>query len=150
MDKLGPIQSAIFEAISKYSKSPIDNEHVKIETRKGKAILEFYYKASSELEYDVYGEFFEDSFTLCCDGWHDEFFMDGSPERKAERILEMLKSIFEGKVKVRVKFAGKSPYQWEIFFDKGIDWDVMHLTGLIFYNYFGKRKAVDKVNKIIA
>ena len=108
MDKLGPIQRAIFEAISKYSKSPIDNEHIKIETRNGKTILEFYYKASSESEYDVYGEFFEDSFTLCCDGWHDEFFMDESPERNAERILEMLKSIFEGKVKVRGQICGKN------------------------------------------
>lgn len=150
MDKLGPVQRAIFKAISEYSKPPIDNEHIKIETRNDKTILEFYYKGQSESEFDVYGEFFEDSFTLCCDDWHDEIFMDQNPEQSAERIIEMLKSIFEGKVKVRVKFAGITPYQWIILFDEGIDWDVMRLTGLFFYNYFAKRKIVEKLNKVIA
>jgi len=149
MEKLTPNQQAIFETISEYSKFPIDCEHLMVKTRNGRTCLEFYYEASSEIEFNVFAEFFEDAFTLCCEGWHDEFFMDESPEQSAKRALEMLKSIFEGKVRVRVEFAGKSPYQWIIVSDEGIDWGVMRLTGLFFYNYFGKRKTIEKVNRLI-
>ncbi|UCE98553.1 MAG: hypothetical protein JSV82_05030 [Planctomycetota bacterium] len=149
MDKLGSKLHAVFKSISGYSKFPIDAEHLRIDTKDGKTLLEFCYLASSESEFDVIGEFFEDTFTLSCDGWYGEFFMDQSPERSAKRILEMLKSIFEGKVRLRVKFAGRTPFQWVILFDEGIDWCVISQVGLLFYNYFGKRRTVVKVNKLI-
>ena len=149
MDKLGDKQQAIFDAISKYSKFPIDSNHLRVEIKNGNTCLEFTYQAPSELEFDVFAEFFEDSFALYCDGWHDELVMKKCPNENATRILEKLKSIFEGKVKVRVTYAGKSPYKWEILFDEGIDWKVLRLTGLLFYNYLGKRKTIEKVNRII-
>ena len=76
------------------------------------------------------------------DKYHAYVFY-GAPLDNAENF------IFEGKVKVRVTYAGKSPYKWEILFDEGIDWKVLRLTGLLFYNYLGKRKTIEKVNRII-
>ena len=147
--KLSTNQQAIFDAISKYSKFPIDGHHLRVEIKNGSTCLLFTYQATSELEFDVFAEFFEDSFALHCDGWHDEFVIKKCPNESATRILEKLKSIFEGKIKVRVTYAGKSPYKWEILFDEGIDWEVLPLTGLFFYNYLGKRKTIEKVNRII-
>lgn len=150
MDKLGPRQTAIFELVSKYSKFPIDKEHFKTKTRGKETVLEFYYKAASESEFDVRAEFFENSFTLYCDGWHDDFLAEEDPIQNAEKALEILKSIFKGKVRLLIKTAGRLPYKWLIILEEGIDWNVMGLTGLIFYNYFGKRKVVKKVNRIIS
>lgn len=149
MDNLGANQQAIFDAISKYSKFPIDSKHLKVEVKKGNTCLEFIYKAQSKLEFDVFAEFYKDSYTLFCDGWHDEFVMEKCPNETARSILGKLKTIFEGKLKVRVTYAGKLPYKWEILFDEGIDWEVLPLTGLLFYNYFGKRKTIEKINRII-
>jgi hypothetical protein len=125
MDKLSTKQQAIFDAISKYSKFPIDSHHLKVEIKNGSTCLLFIYQATSELEFDVFAEFFEDSYALYCDGWHDEFVMNKCPNDSATRVLEMFKSIFEGKVKVRVTYAGKSPYKWEILFDEEIDCEIL-------------------------
>lgn len=149
MDKLGAKQQAIFDTISKYSKFPIDGHHLSVEIKNRRICLQFTYQAISETEFDVFAEFFEDSFTLYCDGCHEEFIMKKSPTECVTNILEKLKSIFEGKVKIRVTYAGKFPYKWEILFYEGINWEVLPLMGLFFYNYFGKRKTIEKINRII-
>jgi len=149
MARLGPAQQAVFQAMADSSASPIDRDHLKIGTRNGEALLEFCYNARSALEFDVFAEFFEDSFTICCDGWHDEFVMEQDTTENGRNVLEKLKFVFEGKVKLRVTYAGRSAHKWQLLFDEAIDWHVMRLTGLLFYNYFGRRKTVQKVNKII-
>jgi len=149
MNDLGPTQQAIYRIISEYSKSPIDSEHLHINSEDGKSLLRFEYEPSLETEFYVFAEFFEHHYVLHFEGWHDEFPVCDTPSETAQMVLAQLESVFEGKVRLRITSAGKSPYKWQLVFDEGLDWCVMHITGLLFYNYFARRKWTEKANRVI-
>ncbi len=84
---------------------------------------------------------------MSCDGWHDVFPVDGDPTENAQHLIKQLATLFDGRTKLLVTYAGRSPCKWELLHNyEDNKWESLSVTGLIFFNYFGRRRTVEKRN----
>ena len=149
LGRLGPRQRAVLEAIGRHNESPLDAEHLRISEEGGRVELWFEATAASRIGFDVGAVVREGSYTLWCDeGWHDEFPLQGDPEEDARLLVARLADLLEGRAKLLIRYAGGSPYRWRLVVADAEKWQAYFLeTGLLFYNYFGRRALVAKVNE---
>lgn len=144
---LGPKQRAVARAISEFGRSPIDATHLSGRAGRTGAELVFRVPAQSESEFGVEVLVGEDLYTVYCDGWHEEFGWHDDNREDVHILLEKLTTLLDGRTKLRVKYAGRMPYRWELLHNYEDDkWESLGITGLFFYNYLGRRREVEKRN----
>lgn len=56
-----------------------------------------------------------------------------------EDALGLVRDLLSPDMRVRELRAGRSAYRWFIEAFDGRTWKVEHMTGLLFWNYFGRR-----------
>lgn len=145
MSDLGPNQEAILRAIATSEKSALDARHFTIDGQT--KTLHFKVGVSSKAGFDVWAVIGEEGYTLGADGWHAEFRFQGGPEDNARQLLERLRKLLDGRTQLIVRYAGRTPYQWQLLHNSREDqWESLGVTGLIFYNYFARRRTAVKRN----
>ena len=110
-------------------------------------IVGFRYLPKNESEYEVILEVYEDAFMLFCGGWHDYVQKDesDSDEEFSDFIIDKLRIIFSGRTTLKIYYAGKTPYRWELLSEKPEDKiSSLNVTLLFFYNYFARKTAAEK------
>lgn len=149
-DRLGPRQRAVYEAIASYGAPPMDTEHMEIAEENGQVVLRFEARANSESGFDVAVVVLGDSYTIWGDGWHENHPLEDNFVRSAHSVVEQLVTLLNGRTKLLVSYAGKWPYKWEMLHNYEDDrWESLSVTGLIFYNYFGRRRLTEKRNRML-
>ena len=136
------------EAIARHNESPLDGEHLEISEEEGRIELHFEATADSPGGFDVGAVVREGSYTLWCgEGWHERFPSQGDPEEDARLLVARLADLLEGRAKLLIRYADGRPYRWRLVVSDAEKWQADFLeTGLLFYNYFGRRTLAAKVN----
>ncbi len=150
MHELSQSQKAIQSLIGSYSAFPIDKDHLKVEMINDNPCLVFDFDARSDEEFSVEVRVFSDEYQIACDGWHEHYGLSKAPDKNAEHITEQLITLFNGSTKLVTYYKGENPYRWELLYNFDEDeWESLGVTGLLFYNYFAKRKIMEHSNKIL-
>jgi len=142
------------EELLSINKFPFDSEHIILKRSNVKEegeVLIFQYDAQNDSEFDVYVEFYSKTYNLYCEGWHDFFeYEDLLGDSPVTLIKEQLISLINGDTKLKVNFSGNTPFKWElIHFNEDDNQKSLGSVGLIFYNYFGKKSQVIKMNNLL-
>ena len=82
-----------------------------------------------------------DEITVSMGGAHEHFYREGtSPEELAGSVLGLTRDLLSPAMRVREQRAGGSAFQWHVeALQEDGTWLAEAMTGLLFWNYFGKR-----------
>ena len=150
MAKLSPNQQGIYDAIFRYGKAPIDGDHIFIDRYETSPRVRFEYLAEQETEFSVSLVVDVNTYQLAVDAWHEEFACEGDVLSVSTKVIEQLETLFDGRIRLQVWYAGKSPYKWELMHDYQQDqWESLSITSLLFYNYFGRKRIEVKTNPLL-
>ncbi len=150
IDELDQSRREIFLSLAEFNVFPIDEGHLRVEKEGGETRLVFRFEARSDAEFSVEIIFYKDTYVIYCDEWHDEFELKFDEQGKVTDLIGRIVTLFNGKTKLITKYAGNGPYRWELMYNYERDeWESLGETGLLFYNYFGKRRVKERANGII-
>jgi hypothetical protein len=146
------IRLRIKEALLTIDKFPFDNDHIILKKRNNKderEVLIFEFNSRNETEFDIYAEFYSKTYNINCDGWH-KYLEYNDPGDPVTKIKAQLLTLTNGKTKLKTRFSGQSPIKWELIYNYEQDkYESLGTVRLIFYNYFGKRRELIKVNRLL-
>lgn len=145
---MSPLQKLFQEKFKSINKSVFTNDSLVVD----QDIIKFRYLPKTENEFEVSLELYQNGYSIYCGGWHDYTEKDESEsdDQFADDIIKKMEIIFSGKIKLKIFFAGKKPYRWEIVPDKSENKiSPLGTTSLIFYNYFASKTTIEKQNKLV-
>ena len=100
--------------------------------------------------FDVLVSAHEEQLTVSTEGAHVHFDRaDQEPEQIVEDALGLVRDLLSPDMRVRELHAGRTPYRWFIEAFDGETWRVEHVTGLLFWNYFGHRSEQIYQNDVL-
>lgn len=71
------------------------------------------------------------------DEHYDPEFYD--TEELVDEALGMARDLLSPDMRIRELRAGNKPYRWFMEHSDGTRWHAVHVTGLLFWNYLGRR-----------
>jgi hypothetical protein len=86
-------------------------------------------------------------YWLDCGNWHDHYEVDTDGVSKADELFVIISKLITGKSELKIYKKGSIDHKWELLIDEQVQQRSLGITGLIFYNYFGKEKISTKSNK---
>ena len=83
-------------------------------------------------------------------GWHEDFYYSKRDILDSFRILkEFLIFLLSSKCKLIIFFFNGKPYKWHLFgLDSNGQWRRYSTTGLIFFNYFGRKHQQEQTSTL--
>jgi hypothetical protein len=138
----------VYDEIAGSNRAPLDTKHLSVAWSEGNPVPHLDIRAETKTEFDVGFAMREDSYTLWAEGWHDEFVMGGDPTEDARLLLARVRMLLDGRARLCVRYAGRMPYRWTLVVEDEEGWrGYFDVTGLLFYNYFGRRTTREKINR---
>lgn len=138
---------ALQKYVEAFNKAPLTWKNFERE----KDRLDFYYEPEDGKGFSVDVIANPKSYLLSCEGWHEEFQQeDMSDDAFAQQLFERLQKLLDGRATLVITKTNGRPYKWELFheYEPGKT-ESLSMTGLIFFNYFGKRSKETRVNTIL-
>ena len=89
--------------------------------------------------FDITVEVCADEINLFCEGFHDHYSIEGTPDDFANYFVGFLYNLLSPVMRISEVCSGGVPYKWILESRQQGEWISDSITGLIFYNYFGKR-----------
>jgi hypothetical protein len=92
--------------------------------------------------FDVIVEATPKEIILFANGAHVQFdrpYDEENPETQVEKALGLARDLLSPAMRIRERCAGGKPYRWYIEYLDYMQWHAEHETGLLFWNYFGRR-----------
>jgi hypothetical protein len=80
-----------------------------------------------------------DEISLFCEGFHEHYPLEGDPDTFANHYIGFLYDLLTPLMRLREHLAGESPYKWALECLEGDIWRPERTTGLLFFNYLGRR-----------
>jgi hypothetical protein len=114
--------------------------------------LSFVFVPEDKNGYNIKLSANENGYQLACEGWHEEFLpaKEQSDDEFAQQLYEQLVTLLNGQTILRITKAGRWPYKWEILYEyEPGKTESLGASGLIFFNYFGKRGTENKKNTVL-
>ncbi len=122
---------------------------LKIDKRKGRYCLELMLVSKEILEIDVNVYINCKEITFYLDGWHENIMHDGiSVAEFYERFEKLLLFGLSKSCKIVVNKSNGKPYKWSLYALENEHWKFYSMTGLLLYNFFGKRTKEEKQSNI--
>jgi hypothetical protein len=109
------------------------------------AVLRFPTRSAEGFDVEIHAS--EDTLTVYADVAHLEI---DEPTDAVERVREGLKlvqDLLSSRMRLKVWFAGNSAYRWGVEKIEQDQWKPVFLTGLLFWNYFGRRRQEIRQNQ---
>jgi hypothetical protein len=88
--------------------------------------------------FDVIVEATPEEIILFANGAHVHVDEE-NPETQAEEALGLARDLLSPAMRIDERCAGGKPYRWYIEYLDDMQWHAEHETGLLFWNYFGRR-----------
>lgn len=90
--------------------------------------------------FDITVEVAPDEISLFCEGFHEHFPLEGHPDDFANNHIGFLSDLLTPLMRLREHIAGASAYKWTLECLEDEIWVPERTTGLVFFNYFGRRR----------
>lgn len=145
---LNDIQKEIYSKIIKYNVFPVDEAHLQVKIGEDGNTLIYKYITDNEIGFDVFIEIGIKTYSIYCENWH-EIEMSFNTKEDVDVFLQKLIAFFNGSTKLIVKYSNNKPFYWELFHCDNKGWESLGKIKLLFFNYFGKRKEIYKINLLI-
>ncbi len=82
------------------------------------------------------------------DGWHEEFEHKNSIVEAYNSLEKLLKFALSKSCKILITKANGKAYKWDLYSFENGEWKFYSTTGLLIYNYFGKRTKEEKASAL--
>ena len=122
------------EVLSRY---PALKHEWSTEAENGCCTLEF--PRSDENEFDITVRITSQEIIVYAEGAHQHFEAKDDDKGAVEDSLGLVRDLLSLDMRIRELRAGDSPYRWHIEAFRGGTWYVEHTTGLLFWNFFGRK-----------
>lgn len=84
------------------------------------------------------------------DGWHENFrFNESSYKETSFYLNKFIIFVLSESCKLEIYESNKKPFKWILCGFEQNRWKTYSLTGLLFYNYFGRRSKVEKQSHML-
>lgn len=104
-------------------------------------------KNNSCLEIFLYAK--PDEIYISLDGWHENLqYKQNSFDDFVKNIEKFLVFILSESCKLVIFKSNNKPYKWNLYGLENDEWKFYSSTGLLFYNFFGKRNQEEKQFRI--
>lgn len=90
-----------------------------------------------------------EQITVYASGAHISERPEGNPADFVARTLGYVQDLLGPNMRVRELCAGGEPHKWGIEILQEVQWQTEEWTGLVFWNYFGKRSERIYMNRIL-
>ena len=98
--------------------------------------------------FDITVEVYPDQIIVFGQGFHEHFDQDNN-SIKIESSLGLVRDLLCPDMRIKEYLAGGSPYRWDAELLQNGKWLREHTTGLVFWNYFGRRSQKYYQNKVL-
>jgi hypothetical protein len=123
------------KAISKYP----DLQHFWT-VHAGNSYCSLMFPKQKEDGFDVLIEVSSTEINVLIQGAHQHFDSSkGSNESKINNALTLVRDLLSSNMRTKELRAGKLAYRWDMEYFDNNQWCLENTTGLLFWNYFGKR-----------
>ena len=116
---------------------PHVNHEWSIDDDEDHCVLDF--PKMDESGFDIHVEVDSEEVAIYCEGYHDHHQLEGEPNDFANHVVGFLYDLLTSLMRVREYCAGGFPYKWSLECREGDAWVPESTTGLLFYNYFGRK-----------
>ncbi len=94
----------------------------------------------SDTGFSITVEVFPAEITVSMQGPHEHFPLDSDAEELVRSVLGLIRDLLSPAMRLRELRAGGSPYCWHVeMLQEDGTWQTEFTTGLVFWNYFGRR-----------
>ena len=97
------------------------------------------FPATSQDGFDVELAASSDGIVLNAGGFHTHFDQPGDIEDQVTQALGLARDLLSTGMRLRERRAGGLPYRWTIEIATATGWQTDQSTGLLFWNYLGRR-----------
>lgn len=109
-------------------------------------VLVFPASGASGYDVEVYAS--EESITVYADVAHLAIDDPSDARGRVQEALALVQDLRSPRTRLRIHFAGGQPYRWTVEEFEDGEWKGSFLTGLLFWNYFGRRSQVIRQNAL--
>ena len=105
---------------------------------------------NSESGFDIYIKVYPDRIMVSTDrGAHEHFDVEYENSNLIECTMGFVRDLLSADMRIRELLSGNKPYKWIIENFDGEKWNYEGSTGLIFWNYFGRKSEKIYQNDIL-
>jgi len=126
---------------------PADVTRTWKELNAAKVVLQFPAQDADGFDVEIHAS--PNCLVVYADAAHSEVEDPPELQERVREALRWVQDLLSPRTRLRIQFAGSAPYRWSVEVFEDGKWKVVFLTGLLFWNFFGRRHEVIRQNRIV-